>query len=135
MNTLSLRHLNKNKMKPLFIGYATCDTCRKALKWLAAHGIEADTRDIVTQNPSAGEIAGWIGRSNRPLTGFFNTSGVRYRELRLKERIKSASQEELLDLLATDGKLVKRPVLVTEERVLIGFAPQEWEEALLNNPE
>lgn len=122
-------------MKPLFIGYASCDTCRKALKWLAAHTIEADIRDIVTQNPSVEEIAGWIGRSNRPLTGFFNTSGTRYRELGLKERIKTATQEELVKLLATDGKLLKRPVLVTEQRVLIGFTPQEWEETLLNNPE
>lgn len=122
-------------MKPLFFGYASCDTCRKALRWLAAHGIEADTRDIVTQNPSAGEIAGWIGRSNRPLTGFFNTSGVRYRELRLKEQMKSASQEELVELLASEGKLVKRPVLVTGQRVLIGFNEREWEQTLLNDPE
>lgn len=121
-------------MKPLFIGYASCDTCRKALKWLVAHGIEVDIRDIVTQKPSAAEIADWIGRSNRPLSGFFNTSGIRYRELKLKEKIKTATREELVNLLASEGKLVKRPVLVTERRVLIGFAPQEWEETLLNDP-
>lgn len=122
-------------LKPLFIGYASCDTCRKALRWLAAHGIEPRTRDIVTQNPSVEELSEWIGLCNRPLTGFFNTSGVLYRELGLKQRVKSASQEELLELLASEGKLVKRPVLVIGQRVLIGFDVREWEKVLLNDAE
>lgn len=121
----------ESNMKPLFFGYASCDSCRKARRWLEAHGIEYDLRDIVARPPRAEEIAGWLGRSDRPLARFFNTSGVRYRELGLKERIRTAADEELLALLASDGKLVRRPLLVTADRVLVGFDADEWSRRLL----
>ena len=120
----------RSDMKPLFLGYASCDSSRKARRWLEAHGIGFVARDIVAQPPRAEEIADWCGRSGRPLARFFNTSGVRYRELGLKDRIRTASDEELIALLASDGKLVKRPLLVTDDRVLVGFDADEWSRSL-----
>jgi arsenate reductase (glutaredoxin) len=118
-------------MKPLFIQYAKCGTCQKAAKWLKDHQIEVEVRDIISQNPTAAELQEWIPRSGKPLPRFFNTSGLRYKELGLKDVVKTAPQEELLRLLASEGKLVKRPVLIAGERVLIGFQEAEWAETLL----
>lgn len=118
-------------MKPLFIQYAKCGTCIKARKWLDAHGITYEIRDIITQNPTTAEIGSWLKASNLPIRKFFNTSGLRYKELNLKERIKTDSEEQLLALLASDGKLVKRPVLVLPDRILVGFKEEEWVSALL----
>ena len=110
-------------MKPLFIQYAKCGTCIKARKWLDAHGITYEIRDIITQNPTTAEIGSWLKASNLPIRKFFNTSGLRYKELN--------SEEQLLALLASDGKLVKRPVLVLPDRILVGFKEEEWVSALL----
>ncbi len=118
-------------MKPLFIQYAKCGTCIKARKWLDAHGITYEIRDIITHNPSTAEIGSWLKASNLPIRKFFNTSGLRYKELNLKERVKTDSEEQLLALLASDGKLVKRPVLVLPDRILVGFKEEEWVSALL----
>lgn len=118
-------------MKPLFIQYAKCGTCIKARKWLDAHGIAYESRDIITQNPSAAEIGTWVKLSNTPIRKFFNTSGLRYKELNLKEHVMTDPEEQLLTLLASDGKLVKRPVLVLPDRVLVGFKEEEWAAALL----
>ena len=115
----------------LFVWYPPCSTCQKAKKWLDGHGIAYEARHIKPQNPSAEELRAWQARSGLPLKRFFNTSGQRYRDLALKEKLPAMPQDEQLALLATDGVLVKRPVLVDEDFVLVGFRPAEWETVLL----
>lgn len=117
-------------MKPLFVHYPKCGTCRKAAKWLADHGVDVEARDIVADRPTAGELARWQAASGRPVQKFFNTSGLLYKELGLKDKLPALSDEAMIELLATDGKLVKRPVLVLPDRVLVGFREEEWSEAL-----
>lgn len=117
-------------METLFFQYPPCSTCRKAAKWLADHHIKVTTRHIVETPPSAQELSQWIARSGMPLQKFFNTSGQRYRELKLKERIPVSSPDKLIALLASDGMLIKRPLLVTDTHVLVGFDPKRWEETL-----
>lgn len=120
-------------MKALFIQYSRCGTCQKAAKWLKANCIEVETRDMITENPTESELQKWISWSGVKPAKFFNTSGVRYKELGLKEVVKMASEEEIIQLLASEGKLVKRPVLVTEDgHVLVGFKEEEWNQALLS---
>ena len=119
-----------DRMKPLFICYSRCSTCAKAAKWLAERNIEVSVRDIVTNRPSREELEEWLSRSGLPIRNLFNTSGLRYKELNLKARIPVSSEEELLNLLASDGKLVKRPVLVWDGGVLFGFREETWREAL-----
>ncbi|MGL4293837.1 MAG: arsenate reductase family protein [Bacteroidales bacterium] len=114
-----------------FIQYAKCGTCRKAAKWLQENNIEVETRDIIGQNPTIEELTDWINNSNLPVNKFFNTSGVRYKELNVKNLIKTATPEELIQLLATEGKLVKRPILVNDQSILIGFKEEEWAQTLL----
>ena len=112
-----------------FICYPKCSTCKKAEKWLIEHHISYEKRDISQQNPTYEELKEWQKKTGRPLNRFFNTSGKKYRELNLKERLKTMSEEDVLRLLASDGMLVKRPVL-TGEHVLIGFREEEWNEHL-----
>lgn len=112
------------------IQYAKCSTCKKAVNWLKDHGVSYEDRPIKEQNPTKEELARWQGRSGLPLKRFFNTSGNRYKELQLKDKLPGMSQEEQLELLATDGMLVKRPLLVGEDFVLVGFREKEWEERL-----
>ena len=114
-----------------FIQYSKCGTCRKAAQWLAAHNIAVDSRDIITAPPTVDELTEWIARSGKPVAKFFNTSGLLYKERNLKEVVKTASSEELIRLLASDGKLVKRPVLVSDDAVLVGFNEAEWDATLL----
>lgn len=114
-----------------FIEYQRCSTCKKAEKWLKEHNISYEDRPIKEQNPSREELAEWHGRSGLPLKRFFNTGGNRYKELELKDKLPTMSEEEQLDLLAADGMLVKRPLIVGEGFVLIGFREAEWEEKLL----
>lgn len=116
--------------KPSFLCYPRCGTCRKAAAWLGAHGVEVESRDIVECRPTREELAGWIAASGLPASKWFNTSGLKYKELNLKERVRTASQDELIELLASDGKLVKRPVLVSERGVLVGFREEAWRELL-----
>ena len=111
----------------LFVCYPKCTTCQKARTWLDAQGVSYEVRDIKLQNPSAEELRQWWQRSGLPLKKFFNTSGQLYKSLGLKDRLKDMTEEEQLTLLATDGMLVKRPVLVDGDRVLVGFRPEEWE--------
>lgn len=118
-------------MKPIFIQYSQCGTCRKAAKWLKENRIDVEVRDIISQNPTLSEITAWIAKSHVPATKFFNTSGLRYRELNLKDKVKTISTKDLAALLASDGKLIRRPVLVWGDRVLIGFREEEWREVLL----
>ena len=115
----------------LIIEYPRCSTCRKAKKWLDEHNIEYEDRDIVKDNPQADELKIWYEKSDLPLKRFFNTSGKVYRELKLKDKLADMSEQEQLDLLATNGMLVKRPIIVTEDTVLTGFKEKEWEEKLL----
>ena len=112
------------------IWYEKCSTCRKAKAWLDDQGLKYELRPIKEQNPSAQEIQTWWERGSQPLKKFFNTSGIQYRELGLKDRLPGMSEEEQLELLASDGMLVKRPILVGDGFVLTGFRPGEWEEKL-----
>ena len=116
----------------LFIEYPPCSTCKKAKRWLDDHGIAHTDRHIVEDNPRAEEIAGWQARSGLPLRRFFNTSGMKYRELGVKAQLDAGmSDEDARALLATDGMLVKRPIVVAGDIVLVGFKPAEWEAVLL----
>lgn len=114
----------------LFIHYPKCTTCKKAKKWLDDRGPDYTDRHIVEENPTAKELKAWHEKSGLPLKRFFNTSGMRYRELELKDKLKDMSEDEQYELLATDGMLVKRPLLVYDDGVLVGFKEKEWEEAL-----
>ena len=119
-------------MAVLFIEYPKCTTCKKAKKWLDEHGVEYNDRHIVEDNPTAAELAEWHERSGLPLRRFFNTSGMKYRELGIKAQLDAGmSDEDAFALLATDGMLVKRPLVVGDDFVLVGFREEAWTEALL----
>lgn len=115
----------------LFIEYPKCTTCKKAKKWLDDHGLQYTDRHIKEENPTADELKTWHSKSGLPLKRFFNTSGVLYKEMQLKDKLPEMSEEEQFQLLATDGMLVKRPIIVTDDKVLTGFKEKEWEETLL----
>ena len=114
----------------MFVCYPKCSTCKKAQKFLEEKGISFTIRDIKTENPTAEELGEWRRRSGLPLRKFFNTSGMLYRSMELASRLPDMGEEEQLALLASDGMLVKRPILVTEEFVLVGFRQAEWEKVL-----
>lgn len=114
----------------IFLCYSRCSTCKKAEKWLDENNLNYEIRDIKTQNPSYKELKKWYKLSGLPIKRFFNTSGQQYRELGLKDKLKDMSEEEQLILLSTDGMLVKRPILICEEGVLVGFKENEWAERL-----
>ena len=113
-----------------FICYPKCSTCKKAKKWLDEHNIEYTERHIVENNPSYDELAEWYKKSGLSLKKFYNTSGILYREMKLKDKLSTMSEEEQLKLLATNGMLVKRPVIVKGDIVLVGFKEVEWAEKL-----
>ena len=115
----------------LFICYPKCSTCQKAKKWLEEHNIEYTERHIVEYIPSYDELKSWYEKSGLPMKKFFNTSGMLYKEMQLKDKLLSMSEEEQLQLLATNGMLVKRPLVVCEDKVLVGFKEAEWEENVL----
>lgn len=119
-------------MKPLFLCYPKCSTCKKAIKWLDESGIEYTLRDITVENPTATELRQWLELSGLPVRRFFNTSGIKYREMGLKARVDNDSLEELIELLSTDGMLVKRPLLITETTALAGFREAEYTKTLLD---
>lgn len=114
----------------LFLCYAKCTTCQKAKKWLDEHQITYTERPIKEQNPTIDELRAWQKISGLPLRKFFNTSGMLYRDMELSKKLPSMTEEEMLALLATDGMLVKRPLLITDGNVLVGFREAEWEQAL-----
>ena len=114
----------------LFIQYPPCSTCQKAKKWLDAHGVTYANRHIKENNPTYEELKEWHRRSGLPLKRFFNTSGLLYKSMDLKNKLPAMSEEEQLRLLATDGMLVKRPILVTEKGVTTGFKEAEWEKLI-----
>ena len=113
-----------------FICYPKCSTCQKARKWLDEKGVSYHLRDIQQENPTAQELSRWQEKSGLPLKRFFNTSGLQYRALDLKNRLPDMSREEQLALLASDGMLVKRPLLVGDDFVLVGFREADWEKTL-----
>ncbi|MCI8810742.1 MAG: arsenate reductase family protein [Oscillibacter sp.] len=114
----------------LFLHYPKCTTCQKAKAYLIEKGVAFEARDIKTENPSAEELRSWWETSGMPLKKFFNTSGLQYKALGLKDKLPNMSEEEQLQLLATDGMLVKRPILVGDGFVLTGFRPAEWDAKL-----
>ncbi len=115
----------------LFLEYPKCSTCRKAKKWLDAHNVTYIDRHIVEDNPTYDELKKWYEKSGLPLKKFFNTSGLIYKEMKLKDKLPAMSEEEQLKLLATNGMLVKRPLIVDENMVLTGFKEAEWMEKVL----
>lgn len=117
----------------LFVEYPKCSTCQRAKKWLDAHGFCYEDRHIVEEHPSYEELKKWYDKSGLPLKKFFNTSGMLYKELKLKDKLPTMSEEEQLQLLSTNGMLIKRPVIVTDDIVLTGFREKEWEERLLHD--
>lgn len=120
----------KEDRKMLFVHYPKCTTCKRAKKWLDEHQISYEERDITENNPSLEELKEWYQRSGLPLKRFFNTSGMLYKEMKLKDKLPEMSEDEQLALLASDGMLVKRPIVVTKESVLVGFKEAQWEEEL-----
>ena len=115
-------------MKNLFIEYPKCSTCRKAKKWLDENNIEYVDRNIVTEIPTKDELKKWIPKSGLDVRKFFNTSGMKYRELNIKEKIKDMSEDEIYELLASDGMLIKRPLFISDTLILKGFKEKEWEQ-------
>ena len=115
----------------LFVEYPKCTTCQKARKWLEGYGAAFTVRHIKNAPPTAGELRLWQKCSGLPLKKFFNTSGLLYKEMQLKEKLPAMSEEEQLKLLATNGMLVKRPIIVDDKTVLVGFREEEWMEKLL----
>ena len=114
----------------LFLCYPKCSTCQKARKWLEEQGVSFEERDIKLNNPTEEELRTWYARSGLPLKRFFNTSGLQYKALGLKDKLPNMTEEEQLALLATDGMLVKRPLIVDEHFVLTGFKQAEWEQTI-----
>lgn len=113
-----------------FICYSKCTTCQKAKKWLDDHQVPYELRDIKTENPTLDELTAWHQKSGLPLKRFFNTSGLLYKSLDLKNKLPSMTEAEMLQLLATDGMLVKRPLLIGDDFVLVGFKETQWAEKL-----
>ena len=117
-------------MSKVFINYPKCSTCKKAEKFLKENNIEFINRNIVEENPSAEELALWMEKSGLEPRKFFNTSGVLYREMNLKDKIKTMSKEEMIEILSTNGMLVKRPLLVMDDKVLVGFKEENYKAVL-----
>ena len=113
-------------MNVLFVEYPACTTCKKAKKFLEDHNITFVDRHIVDENPTAEELTVWIERSGLPIKKFFNTSGMKYRELELKDKLPAMTDAEQIQLLASDGMLVKRPLIIEDNRVLVGFKEKDW---------
>ena len=115
-------------MKVLFIEYPKCSTCQKAKKWLEQNNIEFEDRHIVENNPTKEELKKWIKQSGYEIKKFFNTSGMKYKELNLKEKLPNMTDDEKIEVLSKDGMLVKRPLIITDDLILVGFREKEWEQ-------
>ncbi len=115
----------------IFIEYPKCTTCKRAKAWLDEAGIEYTDRNIKDENPTIDELREWYAKSGLPLKRFFNTSGMLYKQMSLKDKLPQMSEEEQLELLSTDGMLVKRPIIINDDTILVGFRQEEWEQKLL----
>lgn len=115
-------------MKNIFIEYPKCSTCKKAKRWLEENSIDFVDRNIVTDTPTVEELSDWIERSGQDIKKWFNTSGLKYKELNLKDKLVSMSDKEKIELLASDGMLIKRPLLVSDKGIFIGFKEEKWKE-------
>ncbi len=113
-------------MKNIFIQYPKCSTCQKAKKWLEEYNIEYTDRNIVTETPTIEELTNWIEKSNLDIKKWFNTSGLKYKELGLKDKLTEMSDKEKIKLLASDGMLIKRPLLISDKCILVGFKEETW---------
>lgn len=114
------------KMKNIFIQYPKCSTCQKAKKWLETNNIEFQDRSIITETPTIQELNKWITKSGKDIKKWFNTSGLKYKELNLKEKLNNMTDEEKIQLLASNGMLIKRPILISDKGVFVGFKEEEW---------
>lgn len=119
-------------MKNIFIEYPKCSTCKKAKKWLEENNIEFEDRNIVEETPTVKELTEWIKKSKEDVRRWFNTSGLRYKELNLKEKLLTMNEEEKIALLASDGMLIKRPLVISDKGILVGFKEEKWKEMLIN---
>lgn len=117
-------------MKNILIEYPKCSTCKKAKKWLEDKNINFEERNIVTQTPTIEELTQWISKSGKEIKKWFNTSGLKYKELNLKEKLIDLNNEEKIKLLASDGMLIKRPLLITDKEIYIGFKEEQWKKLL-----
>ena len=117
-------------MKNIFIEYPKCSTCKKAQKWLEENNIEYIARNIVEETPTTQELTEWIKTSNEDIKKWFNTSGLKYKELNLKEKLLTMSDKEKIELLASDGMLIKRPLLISDKVIFIGFKEENWKKLL-----
>lgn len=117
-------------MKNLFIEYPRCSTCQKAKKWLEDNKIEFEDRHIVENNPMENELKGWIRKSGKEIKKWFNTSGLKYKELNLKDKLPNMTDEEKIKVLASNGMLIKRPIFISDKGILIGFKEKEWKDTL-----
>lgn len=115
----------------IFIEYPKCTTCKRAKAWLDEAGIEYTDRNIKDENPTIDDLREWYAKSKLPLKRFFNTSGMLYKQMSLKDKLPQMSEEEQLELLSTDGMLVKRPIIINDDTILVGFRQDEWEQKLL----
>lgn len=120
-------------MSVLFIEYPKCTTCKRAKKFLQENNIEFIDRHIVEENPTKEELKEWLNKSGLKINKFFNSSGVLYREMKLKDKVKTLGEDELLDILSSNGMLVKRPLIINDDIVLVGFKEEEWKEELLKD--
>lgn len=117
-------------MKNIFIEYPKCSTCKNAKKWLESNNVDFEDRNIVEETPTTEELTAWIERSGKEIKRWFNTSGLKYKDLNLKEKLPNMSDEEKIKLLSSDGMLIKRPVIVTDKGVCVGFKEDEWREVV-----
>lgn len=117
-------------MSTTFIEYPKCSTCKKAKKWLEENKVKFEERNIVTETPTEKELTEWIERSGQDIKKWFNTSGLKYKELNLKEKLNNMADKEKIELLASDGMLIKRPILVTSKAILVGFKEEKWKEII-----
>ena len=115
-------------MKNIFIEYPKCSTCKKAKKWLEENNIEFEDRNIVEETPTVKELTEWIKKSKEDVRRWFNTSGLKYKELNLKEKLLTMNEEEKITLLASDGMLIKRPIVISDKGILVGFKEEKWKE-------
>lgn len=115
-------------MNPIAICYLKCGTCQKAEKWLKANNVEYTYRPIKEKNPTADELKRWLQQSGLPIAKFFNTSGLLYKEQNMKDKVKVLSEPELIEILASNGMMVKRPILLAGDKVLVGFKEEEWQQ-------